>query len=83
MEVGGDITGKTIVPIVKRPDGTEVVEFAGAEETPKAEEEHEGLLKKIRNNEYYPYLTTPEEFEKLQDDKKLVDELFSKVIIIS
>jgi Icc-related predicted phosphoesterase len=78
--LGGDITGKMIVPIVKQPDGSEVAEFAGTLEKPKTGEERQALEKKIRNSGYYPYSTSAEEYEKLQADKALVDALFSRVM---
>ena len=78
--LGGDITGKMIVPIVDQGDGTSVADFLGTREAIKTAEELQGLEKRIRNSGYYPYVTTLDEFEKLQADKHLVDELFSKVM---
>ena len=78
--LGGDITGKMIVPIVDQGDGTSVTEFLGTREVIKADEQRKALEKSIRNSGYYPYETTLDEFEKLQADKQLVNELFSKVM---
>jgi len=83
LVLGGDITGKMIVPIVERNDGCAIANFLGTERILKTKEERQGLEKNIRNSGYYPFLTTPIEFEKLQADKKLVDELFSKVMVDS
>jgi Icc-related predicted phosphoesterase len=79
--LGGDITGKMIVPIVEEADGTFTAEFLGNQQVMKTREEREALEKNIRSSGYYPYSTTPDELEKLQADKKLVDELFSKVMV--
>jgi Icc-related predicted phosphoesterase len=46
----------------------------------KTPAEVQALEKNIRNSGYYPYSSTPEEVEKLQADKQLVNELFSKVM---
>jgi len=46
----------------------------------RTDEERKALEKRIRNSGYYPYATTMDEFEKLQADKHLVNELFSKVM---
>ena len=81
--LGGDITGKMIVPIVNQTDGTAVAEFLGSQQVMKTAAEVQALEKNIRNSGYYPYSTTPGEVEKLQADKKLVDELFSKVMAAS
>jgi len=78
--LGGDITGKLIIPIVEQSDGTYTAEYLGNDHVMKTSQEREALEKNIRNTGYYPYLTTAPEMEKLQDDKKLVDELFSKVM---
>ena len=78
--LGGDITGKMIVPIVHQPDGTAVADFLGTQQTMKTPAEVQALEKNIRNSGYYPYTSTPEEVEKLQADKQLVSELFSKVM---
>jgi Icc-related predicted phosphoesterase len=78
--LGGDITGKMIVPIVQQPDGTYVSEFLGTTQILKTKEERDALDKSIRNSGYYPYVTTPDEIEKLSNDKKLQDELFSRVM---
>jgi Icc-related predicted phosphoesterase len=78
--LGGDITGKMIVPIVDQGNGTSVADFLGSREVVKEDEQLKVLEKKIRNSGYYPYETSLGEFEKLQGDKHLVNELFSKVM---
>jgi Icc-related predicted phosphoesterase len=78
--LGGDITGKMIVPIVHQPDGTAVADFLGTQQLMKTPNEVQAIEKNIRNSGYYPYSSTPEEVEKLQADKQLVNELFSKVM---
>ena len=78
--LGGDVTGKMIVPIVQQPDGTYAAEFLGNNQVLKSKEEREGLEKNIRNSGFYPYLTEPAEMDKLTNDKKLQDQLFSRVM---
>jgi Icc-related predicted phosphoesterase len=78
--LGGDITGKMIVPLVEQGDGSAVADFLGVREVVRTGDERQALEKIIRNSGYYPYSTTPDEFEKLQADKNLVTELFSKVM---
>ena len=79
--LGGDITGKMIVPIVRQPDGTFTSEFLGTPQTLRTTDERESLEKNIRNSGYYPYTTNPEEAQALSNDKKLLDELFSRVMV--
>jgi Icc-related predicted phosphoesterase len=78
--LGGDVTGKMIVPIVRQANGTYLSEFLGTTQILKTDEEREGLEMNIRNSGYYPYMTDPDEMEKLSNDKKLQDELFSRVM---
>ena len=79
--LGGDVTGKMIVPIVRQPDGTYFAEFLGSTQILKTKEERDHLEKTIRNSGYYPYMTNPDEMERLSNDKKLQDELFSRVMV--
>lgn len=75
--LGGDITGKMIVPIVDQSDGSFAATFIGTSRIMKTNAEREELEKTIRYTGYYPYRTTSSEVEELQADKKKLDELFS------
>ena len=79
--LGGDVTGKMIVPIVQQPDGTYLSEFLGTPHILKTKDERESLEKNIRNSGYYPYTSNPQETEILSNDKKQLDELFSRVMV--
>ena len=78
--LGGDITGKLIVPLIQQPDGSHLAEFLGIPQIVKTEEERQKLEKQIRDSGYYPYLTTQDEFDKLHEDKRLLDGVFSTVM---
>jgi len=79
--LGGDLTGKMIVPIVKRPDGTSAAEFLGNQYSLKSTQEIEDLEKKIRFTGYYPYRTTPDETEEMRRNPTALDEVFIEVMI--
>ena len=78
--LGGDITGKLVIPIVQQPTGTYTSEFGGTTHTLKTKGERDELEKKIRDSGFYPYMTNPEEMEKLTNDTKLRDGLFSRLM---
>lgn len=78
--LGGDVTGKMIVPIVDQPDGTFAATYLGTTRIMKTNEEREALEKTIRHSGYYPYRTNQAEVEKLLADKKSLDELFSGIM---
>lgn len=78
--LGGDITGKMIVPIVQQDDGTFVTGYLGNRQMLKNDQERQAMEKTIRNSGYYPYLTNKIGMEKLDSDTKFRDELFSKLM---
>jgi Icc-related predicted phosphoesterase len=77
--MGGDITGKMIVPIVDRGQGMHTATLYGR----KLEVTGDGvakLRKTITDAGYYAYETTPEETEQLSADPDAVTQLFAKLM---
>jgi uncharacterized protein len=77
--MGGDITGKMIVPIVDRGQGMHTATLYGR----KLEVSDDGmakLRKTITDAGYYAYDTTPGEMERLSADPDAVTELFAKLM---
>jgi len=79
--LGGDVTGKMIVPIVKTAEGTYTSEFLSSKYTLKSDKEVEDLEKKIRFTGYYPYRTTEDEMSEMRADPTKVDAVFTDVMI--
>ena len=76
---GGDLTGKMLVPIVKRKDGK--YSYYHLKKTHVVEEsEIEKAMKEIRGIGYYPYLTDEDEYEEMVKDPKKVEEVFQEVM---
>lgn len=76
LVLGGDMTGKAIVPIVEESTGVykttllqQVFDLQGADELAE-------MVKRIRSRGYYPYLTTPEEISELSQNPDTVYNLF-------
>jgi uncharacterized protein len=61
LVMGGDITGKMVIPIIQAGDGTWSATFHGRLEKPQTEEDVVKLERRIRGNGMYPYRTTAEE----------------------
>ena len=80
LVLGGDITGKMIVPFVKQADGTFMCNYGGEEITLKSQEETDKMIKKVKDSGYYPFLTDPKEIEELKASKVLVDNLFERLM---
>lgn len=79
--LGGDVTGKMIVPIVKSAEGNYASEFLSSKYTLKSDKEVEELEKKVRFTGYYPYRTTEDEMAQMRSDPAKVDAIFSDVMI--
>jgi hypothetical protein len=78
--LGGDITGKMIVPLIEQTDGTYRCDFAGRELVARNKEEARRIEENIRDSGYYPYYSTPKEFEELRADKTKLDKLFREIM---
>ena len=59
--MGGDLTGKLIIPFVENDDGTFNVRYLGKDLILKNKEECEDLERKVRYSGFYPYYTNPNE----------------------
>jgi Icc-related predicted phosphoesterase len=79
--MGGDMTGKMIVPIVKLDENTHKSKLLGTDVVAKNKEELDKLEFNIRYNGFYPYYTEPSEMEELNKDHTKVDALFNKVMV--
>ncbi|MGH3393432.1 MAG: hypothetical protein ACRDPO_01960, partial [Streptosporangiaceae bacterium] len=77
--MGGDITGKMIVPIVSRGAGAYSATLYGRQ----LEVDDDGLpklRKTIADVGYHGYETTPEEMERFRADPAAVTELFGQLM---
>ena len=79
--MGGDMTGKMIVPIVKLDGNTFKSKLLGTEVIANNKEELDKLEFNIRYNGFYPYYTEPLEMEELNKEPAKVDALFNKVMV--
>jgi Icc-related predicted phosphoesterase len=70
--MGGDLTGKVMVPVVQRGPGEWVARVLGRDETGEVEE----LERRIRLNGQYPVRVDEHELARLQDDAQHRDAVF-------
>jgi Icc-related predicted phosphoesterase len=77
--LGGDLTGKAVIPIIKQDNGTFKCSFQGQELILKNAKELEACEANIWNNGFYTYITTLKELEELTEEKK--DEIFQHLMI--
>jgi len=78
--LGGDITGKMVVPIVEMPDGKFKATYLGKEMTLKNRDKVRELEKSITDSGFYPYVTTKAEIEKICAKKPEQDKLMERLM---
>jgi hypothetical protein len=74
--LGGDMTGKAIVPIIYQGGETYKAVLLEQESILHGEDRVQDMEKQIKSRGYYPYRTTPEEITELNADPQKVDAIF-------
>lgn len=78
LVMGGDITGKAVVPIVRHGDGLRAPQLIG--ERIARKEELEDLERRVRDQGFYPYLTDEQELAAAHGDEQAIANLFSRAM---
>jgi Icc-related predicted phosphoesterase len=82
--LGGDITGKAMVSIVRRTGtDTYTAEFLGERVTLESEEAIAAFERQVRQGGAYPYRTTQDELNAMESDRGLVDKIFTRLMVES
>jgi Icc-related predicted phosphoesterase len=79
--MGGDLTGKAIVPIERNGNGSFEATFLGEVRRGKSERQLEELLEAVRYNGMYPWIATADEIEAHSSDLGRQSDLFDSVIV--
>ncbi len=75
LVLGGDMTGKMLVPIVDYGDGTFKADYIGGR-TLHSPDEAKALAQEITDSGYYPYPCNKAEMDELNASKEKVDKVF-------
>ena len=78
--MGGDLTGKALVPIIRR-NGSYTALVIGEERTANSDEERAELERAIRMNGFYPLEVTEDQHRAMRDDASVREKLFSKAMV--
>jgi Icc-related predicted phosphoesterase len=78
--LGGDITGKKVIPFVRQPDGSFKATHLDHEHVVKDGEQLEALKRNIADMGYYPYMTDAEELERLAGDPAAQEAIFKDLM---
>jgi len=74
--LGGDMTGKAIVPIVAIGNNRHKVTLLDQETILESQQEVEQMVVTIQNKGYYPYITNPDEVAEISSTPGRSDDLF-------
>jgi Icc-related predicted phosphoesterase len=78
--MGGDLTGKAIVPITREVTGKHTAKFLGEQRVAKNDEEVQQLLRAIRFNGFYPWIADASEIAAVADDPDAQARLFDDLM---
>jgi Icc-related predicted phosphoesterase len=81
--LGGDMTGKAMVPVVQMRSGEYTCELFGRPHSASTDEELRNLEKLIRANGFYPFRSDEEEVEHLSTDDSLRERKFLELMMES
>ena len=79
--LGGDMTGKAIVPIIAQGNDRYKVTLLEQETILEGKEDVDQMAAAIQNRGYYPYVTDPEEVADISGTPGKSDDLFSREVI--
>lgn len=78
--MGGDLTGKALVPIIRR-NGSYTALVIGEERTASSAEERVELERAIRMNGFYPLEVTEDQHRAMRDDASVREGLFASAMV--
>src|SRR3981081_2342844 len=78
--MGGDVTGKMVVPIARQVSGVHLTSFAGEELEFTSEEEVTAFQRQLGNMGFYPATMDEDEFRAIKASQDEQDRLFKKLI---
>jgi Icc-related predicted phosphoesterase len=79
--LGGDISGKAVVPIINIGNGTYKSILLEQETMMHNEEDVLEMEKRVRSRGYYPYITNPDEIGELEKSPERVSAIFKQEVL--
>jgi Icc-related predicted phosphoesterase len=80
LVMGGDLTGKAVVPIAREPDGSYTARFLGEARAARDEAELAELTDAVRLNGMYPWVADSAAIDEVSADGRRQSDLFDRVI---
>jgi len=82
LVLGGDMTGKALVPITQQPDGTYRATLLQQEFVLKNEEAVRDMERRVGSRGYYPFRVTPEQLADFVAHPEKVEAFFHEQILL-
>jgi Icc-related predicted phosphoesterase len=79
--LGGDVTGKAMVPVVQHANGAWTASLQDFREEMETEAEVAAFEQRVMNRGYYPIRVSDEEYLAMQEDEDMVDKRFKQVMV--
>jgi len=81
LVMGGDLTGKALVPILREGDGSYSARVIGEQRVARTAKELDQMQQAISTNGMYPLIVDQEEARQLNEDAARREEVFEKVLL--
>ena len=79
--LGGDITGKSMIPVVETGNGTYECTYAGEDVVLKSREQADSLMKEMRDSGIYTIFVQPSEFEEFNARPEIASKVFNQLML--
>jgi uncharacterized protein len=79
--MGGDMTGKAVMPIAEQSDGTHLAFLSGSTTRLTNKAEVDEFIKRTSDQGFYPTVMSETEYQRLRDDEHMRHELFKKLVV--
>ena len=81
LVMGGDSTGKAVLPIAKQSDGSYLASESGETITLATKAEVDEYSNRTTNKGFYPVVVSEDEFQELKNDPDKQHQLFRKLVV--
>jgi Icc-related predicted phosphoesterase len=81
LVLGGDLTGKAVIPIAEQEDGTFVALQHGESVQISGKDELDEFVKRQGNMGFYPAVMPESEYQRLKADQEAQEALFKKLVL--
>jgi uncharacterized protein len=81
LVLGGDLTGKAVIPIAEQPDGSFLTFQHGEQMRINSRDELDEFVKRQGNMGFYPTVMSEQEYQEIRSDPDKQEELFKKLVL--